>query len=213
MRRDKEQTREKIVTAAGRILAQSGFSEFGVNAIARQAKVDKVLIYRYFGGLPEVMQALAEDTRNWPSVAELLGPGVNLRRVTDVEDALIRLLTNTLREIRHRKVSQEIMRWGLVDRNQLTDRLAEVRDRQWNESLSALPVDTVKYPDLDLTAMMALMLAGLTHMVLLSRTTDRYMGIDLRSNFGWQRLEKAIATLVKASFVPPKKADSRKSDR
>ena len=45
----------------------------GVNAIAREAGVDKVLIYRYFGGLPELLRQWGASGRFWPSVDELLG--------------------------------------------------------------------------------------------------------------------------------------------
>ena len=57
----------------GEVLARDGFGAIGVNAIARQAGVDKVLIYRYFGGLPELLRAWGASGRFWPRVADLLG--------------------------------------------------------------------------------------------------------------------------------------------
>jgi AcrR family transcriptional regulator len=54
--RDRAATEERILTAVGEVLARDGFAAIGVNAIARQAGVDKVLIYRYFGGLPELLR-------------------------------------------------------------------------------------------------------------------------------------------------------------
>ena len=55
-RRDRAATEERILTAVGEVLARDGFAAIGVNAIAKQAGVDKVLIYRYFGGLPELLR-------------------------------------------------------------------------------------------------------------------------------------------------------------
>jgi len=60
MARDRQATEKKILRAVGRILAEKGFQNFGINAVARQARVDKVLIYRYFGGMPELLRAYAE---------------------------------------------------------------------------------------------------------------------------------------------------------
>ena len=58
MPRDKEETKMRIVTAVGRQLAKGGFRDLGVNSIAKEAGVDKVLIYRYFGGLPLLLLQL-----------------------------------------------------------------------------------------------------------------------------------------------------------
>ena len=51
--------------AVGDVLARDGFTAIGVNAIAKQAGVDKVLIYRYFGGLPELLQTWGASGRFW----------------------------------------------------------------------------------------------------------------------------------------------------
>ena len=47
MTRDKEETKARILAAVGKLLAASGFRQLGINAIAREAQVDKVLIYQY----------------------------------------------------------------------------------------------------------------------------------------------------------------------
>jgi AcrR family transcriptional regulator len=73
MARDKEETKMRIVAAVGRQLARAGFRDLGVNSIAKEAGVDKVLIYRYFGGLPELLTAYANEGDYWPTSAELIG--------------------------------------------------------------------------------------------------------------------------------------------
>ena len=45
-------TRRRLISAVGSLLAREGFKGIGVNAVAREAGVDKKLIYRYFDGLP-----------------------------------------------------------------------------------------------------------------------------------------------------------------
>ncbi|MFO7645107.1 MAG: TetR/AcrR family transcriptional regulator, partial [Desulfosarcina sp.] len=68
--RDREATRELLVDAVGKLLAEKGFTHLGVNAVARQAGVDKVLIYRYFGGLPGLIKAFGQEGDFWPSIEE-----------------------------------------------------------------------------------------------------------------------------------------------
>ena len=59
--RDRVATERSIVDAAKLVLAEDGFQGFGVNAIARRAECDKQLIYRYFGGLEGLADAVGAD--------------------------------------------------------------------------------------------------------------------------------------------------------
>jgi AcrR family transcriptional regulator len=81
--RNREETTARILGAVGSVLARDGFLAVGINAIAKEAGVDEVLIYRYFGGLPEPIAAWGTSGHVWPVGAELLGPdgGAGLRRL------------------------------------------------------------------------------------------------------------------------------------
>ena len=201
MQRDKEQTRKKILEATGRLLSQKGFRSLGANAIAKEAKISKVLIYRYYGGLPQLLKAFAEEGGFWPSATELLGGETNPRRIANSEQFSVTLLVNYLKELRRRKLTQEIMRWGLSEKNKLFRQLVEVREKQKTEIWGALPIDSSKYHEIDFGAATALLHAGITYMVLQAKTAEEYMGIDLHSNYGWRRLEKAIDALMRGYFA------------
>jgi len=60
MARDSTKTKERLLEAVDDVLARDGFNGLGINALAREAGVDKVLIYRYFGGLSGLLKAYAE---------------------------------------------------------------------------------------------------------------------------------------------------------
>ncbi len=51
MQRDSEKTRQKILAGLEKLITRDGFTAVGVNAVAREAGIDKVLIYRYFGSM------------------------------------------------------------------------------------------------------------------------------------------------------------------
>ena len=72
MTRNRIQTEQRILNAVGSILLDQGYPAVGVNAIARQAGCDKVLIYRYFGGFDELLLAFAETTTLWWEVDEII---------------------------------------------------------------------------------------------------------------------------------------------
>jgi AcrR family transcriptional regulator len=52
--RDSGETKTRILDALGRLIVRDGLATVGINALAREAQADKVLIYRYFGDLDGV---------------------------------------------------------------------------------------------------------------------------------------------------------------
>ena len=68
MPRDRFATRAVILESAAAIVAAEGVAGIGVNSLAEAARCDKVLIYRYFGGLDGVLSALGAERMIWPRV-------------------------------------------------------------------------------------------------------------------------------------------------
>jgi AcrR family transcriptional regulator len=196
MVRDRYKTQEKILDAVGTVLAKRGFSKLGVNTIAREAGVDKVLIYRYFGGLPRLLRRFAAHGGFWPSIAELLGD--KRASLTDLTEASIAILQGYLKALRKRPITQEIMRWELHERNELTDELARHREQQGLELLALIDAPSTERAAGEFNACAAIIHAGLSYLVLRAKTADIYIGVDLTSDEGWQRIHNGIAELVES---------------
>ena len=56
-----KETEKRLLEAVSRVIEDEGFTKIGINRIARQAQCDKVLIYRYFGGLDGLLVAWAKQ--------------------------------------------------------------------------------------------------------------------------------------------------------
>jgi AcrR family transcriptional regulator len=193
--RNSQETRKKILAAVGQLLAHSGGRGVGINAIAREAGVDKVLIYRYFGGLPRLLRAYAEEGDSWPSAQELLARVGEQGSRTDAEYAA-EMLIEFGRAIRQRPVTQEIMRWELQERNELTDALARYREEQALELLAVFG----NKGNPQQQAMAGVIGAGLTYLILRSKTVDVYNGLLLKDDEDWSRIEDSIRTLAQLAF-------------
>lgn len=193
--RNSQETRKKILAAVGELLARSGFREVGINAVAREAGVDKVLIYRYFGGLQSLLRAYAEEGDSWPSAEELLAAVGGRGKRTDAEFAAA-ILIELGRAIRRRPITQEIMRWELLERNELTDALARYREEQAMRLVSLFRKETRA----DLQAIASLLGAGQTYLILRSKTADVYDGLQLNKDEEWSRIEDAIRWLTQVAF-------------
>lgn len=195
MARDKEETKARILAAVGKLLAESGFKQLGVNAIAREAGVDKVLIYRYFENLPSLLQTFGQEGNYWMTMEELIGDETDVDAET-LADWMVLLLTRFMHDFQERPVTQEIMRWELLEGNELTHELATVRDHLGIESLKFLKQKYSFPPDQDIPAISAVLIAGIVYLVMRTKVSDTFLGIDFSSPTGWQRIEQAIASLV-----------------
>jgi AcrR family transcriptional regulator len=197
--RDREATHARLIEAVGSLLAREGFKGLGVNAVAREAGVDKVLIYRYFGGLPELIVAYGREGNFWPSIKELAGGDVEAYSRLPVIEQLSQLSRNFMNAIRMRPITQEILAWEMIERNELTAELETIRENTMMNFFDMFFPATDKRPDV--AAIGAIIGAGVSYLACRGRQISLYNGVDLQSEAGWQRLEKAIDTMIKGLFA------------
>jgi len=194
--KDSGETRKKILAAMGQLLARKGSAGLGINAIAREARVDKVLIYRYFGGLDELYRAFAQEGNTFPSLEEVAEGRLAEFPALPPPEVAKAIMVGFGRAIRRRPITQELMRWELQERNELTDALAAEREHQ-SQRWFALAPDT---HGADLVAVASILAAGQVFLTLRSKTADAYNGISLRSKDGWKRIEDAVGLLSDLFF-------------
>jgi AcrR family transcriptional regulator len=201
--RNREQTKARILDALRTLIVTGGFANVGITRVAQEAGVSKELIYRYFGGMPQMVVALLNGQEYWTRPERYLDE-VPVRRkrgaaaVTDA-DRIATMLCEQMRVLRGNDFVQQVRRWELVDDTRLTAPLAQVR-----EKASRAFVRRCAAPEgVDLPATVAILLAGAIYLVLRSKTASNYFGVDLDTERGWTRIEKAFAVLAERIFAPP----------
>ena len=197
--RNREQTAARILAAVGEVLAREGFGAIGVNAVAREAGVDKVLIYRYFGGLPELLKAWGESGRFWPSIDELLGDDRAAFVALPEAQRYTRFFEHFVDSLRARPLTLEILAAEVAQRNELTAILEHERE-QWGEQAARLlgGVAFARRPELQ--GLTILLIAGVQYLLVRGRKIRVFGGIDLQSDAGWAQLKNAVRTMALALF-------------
>src|SRR4051812_26479320 len=71
-KRNKEDTKRRLINAAGVVMNLYGFHALTVSRIAREAQVDRKLIHRYFGGLNGLIEAYIVEKDYWMVFSENL---------------------------------------------------------------------------------------------------------------------------------------------
>jgi AcrR family transcriptional regulator len=196
--RDRESTRRRILDATGRVLARDGFRGLGVNAVAREAGVDKVLIYRYFGGIEALLDRWGREVLVRAEPRPAADPAAP---ATTAADRAAESLLAFARAARRNPQALEVMRWELVEDNALTRRLAELRELAGIDDLARIGIDEEQARAVDLPALAAVLSAGLLHIALRARTAPRWLGIPIRTKQGWARIENAAAALVRTALA------------
>lgn len=196
-RGDRQATRQAILQAVGTLLAREGFAALGVNAIAREAGVDKVLIYRYFGGLPQLLDAYGRDGGFWPSVDEVLD-GVH-DAGSDAE-RLSRFLGNFIVALRARPLTAEILAMEIGTPNALSHTLDQVR-QAWGEQVAKRLARPGQADMRQLDTVVSVVLAGIQYLVIRARNTARFSGIAIDGDAGWQQIRSDLHWLC-AHLLP-----------
>lgn len=205
--RDRVATEEKIIDAVEQILARNGFAALGINEIARQAGVDKVLIYRYFGGLPELLRAFGERGNFWPSIEELL-PDLATLRERPLPELLSAFLLRFINALRKRPLTIEILAMEIDAPNALSQVLDEVREEWGRHVTQVLGGDT--HPDvLELNVSINLIVAGALHLMVRARRTVAWSGIPIQEERGWDAIKHGIAWLVPRMLNSGEKFDEK----
>lgn len=194
MKKNREQTTQKIIDAVGHLLRTNGFRRIGINAVAEEAGVDKVLIYRYFGGLDGLIEAFANHEQ---ILAET--PAEPMRKTLapeHPEDKLTSFLLHELDMLHRQPLAREIMAWDLFEDNAATRKLTDQSDDRMMSSLYSMMAQFDPPEGIDLMAIMALLRAAVNYLYVRTRTRAEFFGIDLSSEHGWNRLERAIEQIV-----------------
>ncbi|MDY0179102.1 MAG: hypothetical protein RBR55_04435 [Synergistaceae bacterium] len=118
-------------------------------------------------------------------------------RPPGASELAVALLKGYIRELRDSTSAQELLLGELVSRNELSEASARKRERQGADLIEALVRSAPEAERVDVAALGALLSAGLTFLMLRARTSEAYLGIDISSEEGWGRIERAMEELVR----------------
>jgi AcrR family transcriptional regulator len=197
--RDRAKTGTAILDAVGRLILRDGLSGVGVNAVAREAGADKVLIYRYFGDLDGLYRAYAETGELWWTVEEMLA---SIGGAATLADALKAGLRFHAAEMRKRPVTLAVIAAEPENRTPLVVALEAVRERR---SLDLMKTIAARY-DLpegaDIPALTALLAAAIDYLLARARSIRVYGGVDIKTPRDWERIFATIDAMIDGALAP-----------
>ena len=186
--RDRETTERRLLDTIGQMINESGFEKIGINAVANQSGVSKILIYRYFGSVEGLMAAYIRQHDFWINFPQEL-PDRN-----QLQAFLKNMFKEQIEQLRSNPTLKRLYRWELSSDNEMIVKLREQREKAGMQRLAKIS-ELTGYPE-ELAPLATLLTASITYLVMLEEFCPVYNGIPLNNDTGWRQIIQGIDTLI-----------------
>ncbi len=187
--KSREQTESKILEAVASIVESDGFEKLGINTIALKANVSKMLIYRYFGGLEELVARFIMQKDYWANTDTLI---LNPHSVGDSIKSMFR---NQIEQLRNDVTLRRLCRWELSCHNACIDRLRDKREENGCNLIKVVSRLT-GCSNSEVASLASILSASISYLTLIEDQCPTYNGIALQTDKGWEQIAQGVDMIV-----------------
>lgn len=198
--RNKERTKAKFLVAVGEIFSKEGYTGLNAKKIAEAARVDRKLLYLYFGSLDNLLKSYFSQKDFWDPtynkfISEILEQDRRLRELD-----IFTILKGQFDNILYNKEFQKAIHWEISEKSDIMRKISDEREMV-GQKLFHLMGDYFDGTDVDLPATLALQIGGIYYIALHSKINgSTFCGIDINTSDGRLRIENALKQIVSDLF-------------
>ncbi|MGN0032369.1 MAG: TetR/AcrR family transcriptional regulator [Candidatus Limimorpha sp.] len=184
MKKNRERTEKKIIDAAITIIDREGFEFLGINAVAKEAQVSKVLIYRYFTSLEGLISKVISANDFWADI-----PSMPIKE-TSAEEQIKEIFRHKAKLLRENTIVRKFYRWRLLsDKTSVFDIKSEREVKGWEMMYKYC--DALGISEKDADKIVTLINYAIDHMTI-TYDTKRIRGLDLSDDEEWEHFLECI---------------------
>ena len=187
--KSREQTESKILEAVASIVESDGFEKLGINTIALKANVSKMLIYRYFGGLEELVAQFIMQKDYWANTDTLI---LNPHSVGDSIKSMFR---NQIEQLRNDVTLRRLCRWEMSCHNASIDWLRDKREENGCNLIKVVSRLT-GCSNSEVASLASILSASISYLTLIEDQCPTYNGIALQTDKGWEQIAQGVDMIV-----------------
>ncbi len=198
--RDKVRTKNKMVQAVGKVLLKKGYTGLNATSVAKEAGVDKSLVWTYFGNLDNLVEEYIAQRDFWKYKAK--DSIETLRTETKVinGDDMAALLQFQFKALLEDEILQRLMLWGISEKKQFLRKASDDRELIGEEIFKNMD-SKFKNSNVDVRGIFAIVVAGIYYLVLHAKTNGSlFCGIDLNTADGEERIKESISQIIKMAY-------------
>lgn len=196
--RNKEESKKKFLWAVGQIITTEGFSGLKVNHIAAKAQLDKKLIYRYFGGVNQLLDEYVTQQDFWSNVkGDKVPDDINDGGKTFVTEMLI----NQFDYVFESKEFQKVLLWRLSEERPSLQKLAEEQEKSGELLFEHIIAPHFGENTNLYRAIAAIVVSGLYYLNLSTAVNGQvFCGLDITSEAGRNQIKEAIKFILEKTY-------------
>lgn len=191
--RDREATEKRLLDTIGKMIAEEGFEKIGINAVATQSGVSKILIYRYFGSVEGLMAAYIRQHDFW------LNLPLEFPDREQLPSFIKNMFQGQIEQLRNNPTLKRLYRWELSCNNDMIAQLREQREKVGIYLVEKVSELTGR-PQKEIAAMASFLTTSITYLAMLEDFCPVYNGIPLNEDSGWKQINEGIDILINKIF-------------
>lgn len=198
--RDKDRTKNKMIQAVGKVLLKKGYTGLNASTIAKEAEVDKRLVWTYFGGLDPLVEEYISRRDFWKftatdSINDLLGTnnGIKKEQVSD-------LLKSQFETLLYDNVLQRIIHWELSENKSFLRNISNQREAIGEELFKHI-AHQFNNDTKQIRAITALLIGGIYYLALHGKVNGSlFCGLDINKEEDKLLINKTIEEIIAFAF-------------
>lgn len=175
-----------IIKAAESLIKKKGFASMLVTELIKKARIEPLVFYNRYDNLSEFYDEFVKRYDYW--FKDVL---MDIQFPADSEFGYISIFKDVHKALQDKSVMLELLRWEIAEGNETTVRTAMLREMH---TFPLAKIYEEKFKDIDISAISALIIGGIYYLNL-HRDRSKFADIDLNTEQGRERMEKALENL------------------
>lgn len=189
-----------MIQAVGKVLLKKGYTGLNASTIAKEAEVDKRLVWTYFGGLDPLVEEYISRRDFWKftatdSINDLLGTnnGIKKEQVSD-------LLKSQFETLLYDNVLQRIIHWELSENKSFLRNISNQREAIGEELFKHI-AHQFNNETKQIRAITALLIGGIYYLALHGKVNGSlFCGLDINKEEDKLLINKTIEEIIAFAF-------------
>lgn len=194
----REATEAALIEAFERVVQRNGLRNVGVNEVIKEAGIGKALLYRYFGGLPGLVQAWGEHRNIWPDLSEFLEMAHDTE--ADARSLLKRMVAHHANALREDPLRVEIIAEQFMKPTPISEALQDIRAQLGDEHRRVF----MAHPAVrDQRSLVRFLMGAVSFLAMRAVKSPQYLGEDLGDDQAWQDVIAQVEAIIDAMVPGP----------
>lgn len=182
-RRKNVDIKADIAKAAESLIKKKGFASMLVTELIKKARIEPLVFYNRYDNLSDFYDEFVRQYDYW--FKDIL---TGIEFPADSEAGYVSILKDVQKALHDKSVMLELLRWEIAEGNETTVRTAMLREMH---TMPLVDAYGAKFKNIDVVALSALVIGGIYYLNL-HRDRSKFSDIDLNTEQGQARIEKAL---------------------